>query len=137
VACVVRAFQVTLRDALAYQQIQAIDAEPTKIGRPWPRAVWQGDIRRRVERAGGWWPHPTTSASAFRRSFAERLLTLPPPIRETYLDTYLAGPPALVGLVVGLLACPLPAPRPEHLVLGPPDGRRCPETGSGEVPPQR
>ena len=102
VARVVRAFRAVPDAALVYHRLPAIDAGGRRIGRPWPRVVWRGDIRRRVERSGGWWPHPTTTALAFRRSFAKRLLPIPPPNRATYPDTYLAGPAAFVGPVVGL-----------------------------------
>ncbi|MDP8924328.1 MAG: glycosyltransferase [Chloroflexota bacterium] len=102
VSRVVRAFAANPRATLVYHPLQAIDGQLAGIGRPWPRAVWRGDIRHQVERSGGWWPHPTTSALAFRRSFAGRLLPVPPPNRTTYPDTYLAGPAAFVGPVVGL-----------------------------------
>jgi len=104
VARVVRAFRASPDAALVYHQLQGVDPRDARIGRPWPRAVWRGDIRARVERSGGWWPHPTTSALSFRRSFAERLFPIPPPNRETYPDTFLAGPAAFVGPVIGLRA---------------------------------
>jgi glycosyltransferase involved in cell wall biosynthesis len=102
VAAVMDAFQAEPRAAVAYHPLRAIDANDVPIGRAWPRAVWHGEIRRRVERSGGWWPHPTTSALAFRRSFADKLMPIPPPNRTIYPDTFLAGPAAFVGPVLGL-----------------------------------
>jgi glycosyltransferase involved in cell wall biosynthesis len=102
VSHVFEAWKAKPGSAIVYHQLQAVDAHKTKLGRPWPRAVWRGDIRHRIERSGGWWPHPTTSALSFPRSYLESMLPVPQPNRSIYPDTYLAGPAAFIGPVTGL-----------------------------------
>lgn len=101
-AAVVQAWKATPDAAVVYHQLQGINEREQQIGRPWPRAVWCGNIRRRVERSGGWWPHPTTSGLCFIRSFAECLLPGPTRPHNQFPDTYLAAPAAFAGPVVGL-----------------------------------
>ena len=101
---VLAAFRSVPDATVVYHQVLAIDAQNKPIGRLWPRAVWRGNIRRLVERSGGWWPYPTASGLAFRRTFLERLLPIPSPNRHVNPDTYLAGPAAFAGPVVGLSA---------------------------------
>jgi glycosyltransferase involved in cell wall biosynthesis len=102
VSHVLEAWKAKAGSAIVYHQLQAVDAHKTKLGRPWPRAVWREDIRHRVERSGGWWPHPTTSALSFPRAYLESMLPPPQPNRSIYPDTYLAGPAAFFGPVIGL-----------------------------------
>lgn len=104
VSRVVDAWKAQPGAAIVYHQMQTVDARNNRLGRPWPRAVWNGDLRSRVERSGGWWPHPNTSALSFTRSYLERMLPVPEPNRSVYPDPYLAGPAAFVGPVTGLRA---------------------------------
>jgi glycosyltransferase involved in cell wall biosynthesis len=110
VARVVDAFAHRPDACLVYHQIQSVRADGrTPIGNPLPRAVWQGDIRARVTRSGGWWPHPGTCGLAFSRPFLERVLPMrTPPGELPSPDRYLAFPAPFFGPVVGLtqaLAC--------------------------------
>jgi hypothetical protein len=88
---------------LVYHQLQPVEADGLRpIGKPIPRAVWRGNIRAQVERSGGWWPRPTTSGLAFRRSFLERVSPVPTDHRVSWTDTYLAGLAPFVGNVAGI-----------------------------------
>src|SRR5581483_2244005 len=103
---VMQAFERNPGASVVYHQLQAVTADGRQpIGNPIPRGVWRGDIRERVERAGGWWPRPTTSALSFSRAFLERVVPMPPH-DEPSPDTYLAGAAPFCGPVVGL-ASPL------------------------------
>ena len=88
---------------LVYHQLQPVEADGIgPIGKPIPRAVWRGNIRTKVERSGGWWPRPTTSGLAFRRSFLDRVSPVPTDIRVSWTDTYLAGLAPFAGKVAGI-----------------------------------
>jgi hypothetical protein len=101
-------------DALiAHHQIQTVDAQGRPRWSPWPRMVWDGDIRARMERSAGWFPHATCSGLSFRRDYLEALFPLPaarrlgggpagPATVELEPDTYLAGPAALLAPVAGI-----------------------------------
>jgi glycosyltransferase involved in cell wall biosynthesis len=110
---VVAAAAQALPDAhLIHHRMQMIDEADTPMDAPFPRHVANGDVRHLVPRAGGWFPHALGSALTFRRSYLERVGPLPARhvVRigsEThempvYPDTYLAGPAAVLGPVVGI-----------------------------------
>lgn len=105
ISLVLKAWRKNPDSCVVYHQLQMIDAHGKTLGRPWPRAVWQGNIREKVERSGGWWPHPTTSGLSFLRSFMERILPIPTAPHRLFPDTHLAGPAAFLGSVSGV---PLP-----------------------------
>jgi glycosyltransferase involved in cell wall biosynthesis len=86
---------------LAYHQLQTIDADGTRIGRPWPAETWNGDISGRIKRSGGWWPRPPTSGLCFARSYLERVLPMPTGAR-VWADAYLAPPAAMARPVIGV-----------------------------------
>ena len=101
---------------MIHHQLQIVDEAGKPIHAPFPRRVPDGDLRRRVVRSGGWFPHPVMSGLSFRRSYAERLFPIPErhairagaEARPIWADTYLAGPAALLGPVAGIqapLAC--------------------------------
>jgi glycosyltransferase involved in cell wall biosynthesis len=102
VSCVLQAWKEAPRACLVYHQLQAINAQREKVGRPWPHAVWRGSIRHRVEHSGGWWPYPSTSGLCFVRSYLERLFPVPMGPHLVWADTYLAGPAPFFGPVIGL-----------------------------------
>lgn len=97
---------------LVHHRMQIIDAEGRPLHKPFPRRVMQGDLRDRVTRSGGWFLHAPAGALSFPRSFAQRLFPVPAPPSapaptETKqlgpeVDTYLAGPAAMVAPVVGV-----------------------------------
>jgi hypothetical protein len=105
VSRVLQAWKQSPRSCIVYHQLRMTDAHGRNIGKPWPRSVWSGEIRKRVERSGGWWPHPNTSGLSFLRSYMERLLPIPTNSRRLFPDTYLAGPAAFAGPVTGVPAC--------------------------------
>lgn len=86
------------------------DGTPTR--NLFPRHLPGGDVRTRAIRAGGWFPHPLTSALTFRRTYLERMFPLPTHHviddgahqrrLRVYLDTYLARPAALLAPVVAI-----------------------------------
>jgi glycosyltransferase involved in cell wall biosynthesis len=87
---------------LVYHQLQRVGLRKEKIGRPYPRSVWRGDIRARVERAGGWWPYPGDCALSFSRSYMERMMPMPTGSPRAYPDTYLAAPAPYFGPIYGI-----------------------------------
>lgn len=105
VSLVLKAWEKSPRSCVAYHRLQATDTQGRNIGKPWPRSVWSGEIRERVSRSGGWWPHPNTSGLCFLRSYMERLLPIPTNSHRLFPDTYLAGPAAFAGPVTGVPAC--------------------------------
>jgi len=96
--------------SMVHHQLQIIDGRGEPAHAPFPRRVPRGDLRKRVIRAGGWFPHPVTSGLSFRRAFAERLFPIPEDLPSSggsgrvknFPDTYLARPAALVGPVAGI-----------------------------------
>jgi glycosyltransferase involved in cell wall biosynthesis len=102
VSLVLEAWKKDPRSCMVYHQLQIVDAQKEKLGRPWPRAVWRGNIKHRVERSGGWWPYPTTSGLCFSRSYLERMLPMPTGPYVIWPDTYLAAPAPFFGPIIGL-----------------------------------
>lgn len=105
IARVVKAFRKSPRAVLVHHQLRTVDADGTPRGPAWPHEVWSGDLRRRVARAGGWWPRPTTSALAFPRSFLETILPMPEcsePGRAIWPDAYAGDLAPFFGEIVGL-----------------------------------
>lgn len=102
VSRVVEAWKQRPNSCIVYHQVQITDARKNNLGKPWPRSVVCGDIRGKVERAGGWWPHPITSGLSFPRFYMERLLPMPSNLNRLLPDTYLAAPGAFAGPVTGI-----------------------------------
>jgi hypothetical protein len=98
---------------LIHHQMRIVDETGKAMHRPFPARVPDGDIRALVARTGGWFPHPVMSGLTFRRAYAQRLFPVPdeqhfverggsdPPV---IVDTYLAGPAALLAPVAGIQA---------------------------------
>jgi glycosyltransferase involved in cell wall biosynthesis len=87
---------------MIYHQFLAINAGGEVFGRAWPQSVVRGDIERRVVRSGGWWPHPTTSALCFHRSYLDRVLPMPDEAYRVAGEGYLAGLAPFLGPVAGI-----------------------------------
>jgi glycosyltransferase involved in cell wall biosynthesis len=102
VALTVHAWKEQPQACLVYHQLQMVDAQKKNLGKPWPRGVWRGDIRKRVERSGGWWPRPATSGLSFSRSYLQGLFPVPEGPRLIWTDTYLAGIAPFFGSIIGL-----------------------------------
>jgi hypothetical protein len=99
---------------LIHHQMQIVDETGKALHRPFPARVPDGDIRALVASTGGWFPHPVMSGLTFTRAYVQRLFPVPdeqrfvdagrldvPPV---IVDTYLAGPAALLAPVVGIQA---------------------------------
>jgi glycosyltransferase involved in cell wall biosynthesis len=102
VALVLKAWQENSHSCLVYHQLQSLNAQNKKIGKPWPPTVWRGDIRNRVERSGGWWPRPTTSGLCCSRSYLERILPMPTEPYKLCADAYVADLAPFLGSVTGI-----------------------------------
>jgi len=110
VADVVQEWEGDRRAGLIYHQVQPIDTEGRPAGKPWPRHVWRGSIRHRIERTGGSYPRPPTSGLSFTRSYLKHLFPIPTehfrlgsgPHGEIYADSYIADPAAWVAPVLGI-----------------------------------
>jgi Glycosyl transferase family 2 len=99
---------------LIHHQMQIVDGGGKAMHRPFPACVPDGDIRALVARTGGWFPYPVMSGLTFTRAYAERLFPVPDerPFVEAgrshllpiLVDTYLAGPAALLAPVAGIQA---------------------------------
>ncbi len=99
---IVRAWQRYPDAVLYYHRMQIIDAQGVIKGRPWPIFLWVGLIRDRVERSGGWWPRPTTSALCFSRPFLERVFPMPEQSFRLCADAYVGDLAPFCGTIVGL-----------------------------------
>lgn len=87
---------------LYYHRMQGVDALGIPRGRPWPRDLWADWIRDRVERCGGWWPRPNTSALCFSRRYLERVLPMPEEQFRLCADAYVGDLAPFFGPVVGV-----------------------------------
>jgi hypothetical protein len=113
VASLVAAWRQRPKAAMLHHQMQLIDGAGRLHHAPFPRVVLEGDLRRRVQRSGGWFPHGLTSALAFPRSYLHRLFPIPTATRviatpagpvevELKADTYLASPAPFLAPVAGV-----------------------------------
>lgn len=99
---------------LIHHQMQIVDESGKAMHRPFPARVPDGDIRALVARTGGWFPHPVMSGLTFTRAYAQRMFPVPDEQRlverarshipAVIVDTYLAGPAALLAPVAGIQA---------------------------------
>jgi hypothetical protein len=99
---------------LIHHQMQIVDGSGKAMHRPFPASVPDGDIRALVARTGGWFPYPVLSGLTFTRAYAESLFPVPDEQRfvergrshllPIIVDTYLAGPAALLAPVAGIQA---------------------------------
>ncbi|MFB3814489.1 MAG: glycosyltransferase [Terriglobales bacterium] len=87
---------------LFYHRLQLVDGDLRPQGNPWPRSVWRGNIRRRVEQSGTWWPRPTTSGLCATRAFLQIVLPMPPAPYRLCADSYISGLAPFFGQVVGI-----------------------------------
>jgi hypothetical protein len=114
VECVVAAARRAPQAYLIHHQMQIVDESGKAMHRPFPVRVPDGDIRDLVARTGGWFPYPVMSGLTFTRAYAQRLFPVPDDQRSVdrgrshvlpvIVDTYLAGPAALLAPVAGIQA---------------------------------
>lgn len=111
---VVAAAQRVPQPYLIHHQMQIVDEGGRAMHRPFPARVPDGDIRALVAGTGGWFPHPVMSGLTFTRGYARRLFPVPDEQHfveqgrsdaiAVIVDTYLAGPAALLAPVAGIQA---------------------------------
>lgn len=104
---VVKAFNTYPKAVVVYHKVQNIDHAAKHFGNPWPPyKVIVGDISSKVNRTGGWWPFPPSTALAFRRKpFLCQVMNAPeesPEDKFAGVDSYLADLAPFFGEVVGL-----------------------------------
>ena len=111
---VVAAAQQVPQAYLIHHQMRIVDESGKAMHRPFPARVPDGDIRGLVAGTGGWFPHAVMSGLAFTRRYAQHLFPVPdeqhfvergrPQVIAVIVDTYLAGPAALLAPVAGIQA---------------------------------
>jgi glycosyltransferase involved in cell wall biosynthesis len=76
-----------------YHQLVAFDEEGSHLfgWKPWPRRTLQGKISYGLQRSGGWWPCPTTSALCASRNLLMRIFPMPEENFRTCADAYIVG----------------------------------------------
>src|SRR3954451_10927226 len=102
VSTIARVFADNPEVGLVYHRLQRVDATNKPLGTPRPRSVLCGDIRRRVERSGGWWPRPTTSGLCASRAFLKKILPMPCKPYRLCADAYIGGLAPFLGPVKGI-----------------------------------
>ena len=100
---VVAAFKDRPQTVAVYHKIQNIDGDNTFRGKPWPpyKAI-VGDISQAVERTGGWWPFPPSTALSFSRQFMNAVMNIPEAEYRLCADAYLADLAPFFGEVAGI-----------------------------------
>ena len=102
VSNVVQAYNRNPSASLIYHPLKLVDIHNNVSRDLWPCVVFRGDIRSKVERAGGWWPRPMTSGLCPSRTFLRKVLPLPTDKNKLCADGYLAGLAPFFGPVIGL-----------------------------------
>jgi glycosyltransferase involved in cell wall biosynthesis len=87
---------------MIYHRIQNVDQDGAALGMSWPKRVYGGNLAPVVQRSGGWWPYPPTTALSFKRSFLEKILDVPESDFRTCADAYLADLAPFMGEVIGI-----------------------------------
>ena len=100
---VVAAFARHPQAVAVYHKVQNIDCANTSIGKPWPpyKAI-VGDISKEIERTGGWWPFPPSTALSFSRRFMNAIAKIPEAEYRLCADAYLADLAPFFGEVAGI-----------------------------------
>ena len=100
---VVAAFNNHPQAAVVYHQVQNIDATDTPIDKPWPPyKPIVGNISQSIEKTGGWWPFPPSTALSFSRQFLDTAMNIPEAEYRLCADAYLADLAPFFGDVVGI-----------------------------------
>jgi glycosyltransferase involved in cell wall biosynthesis len=88
--------------ALIYHRMQWINAQGIPYGKPWPFTLFQGHIAHKLTRAGGWWRYSPTTGLSIRKSFFEKVPSIPESTYRLIPDAYLTGLAPYLGEVVGI-----------------------------------
>ena len=100
---VVAAFDNHPQAAVVYHRVQNIDATNTPIDKPWPPyKPIVGNISQSIEKTGGWWPFPPSTALSFSRQFLNTVMNIPKAEYQLCADAYLADLAPFFGEVVGI-----------------------------------
>ena len=99
---IVKARQQHPNAVLYYHRMQIVDFKGVPNGRPWPLDLWAGSIKKKVERSGGWWQRPTTSALCFSRKYLVSVLPMPEGGFELCADAYVGDLAPFFGLIIGV-----------------------------------
>ena len=100
---VVAAFNNYPQAAVVYHKVQNINSIDTPIGKPWPPyKPIVGNISQLVNKSGGWWPFPPSTALSFSRQFITAVMDIPEPEYRLCADAYLADIAPFFGEVVGI-----------------------------------
>ncbi len=102
VAWVVQTANAHPQADLIYHRVQNVDRDGNALGLPWPKRVYGGNLAPVVQRSGGWWPYPPTTALSFRRSLLENIPEVPETDFRTCADAYLADLAPFLGEVIGI-----------------------------------
>ena len=100
---VVTAFNNYLSAAVVYHKVQNINSTDTPMGKPWPPyKPIVGNISQLVNRTGGWWPFPPSTALSFSSQFLTAVMDIPEAEYRLCADAYLADIAPFFGEVVGI-----------------------------------
>lgn len=102
VEAVVQAALIHPEAVLFYHRMQWIDAQGIPYGKPWPHTLCQGQIADKITRAGGWWRYSPTAGLSLKRSFFEKVPSIPETLYRLNADSYLTGLAPYLGEVVGI-----------------------------------
>jgi hypothetical protein len=84
-----------------YDSVQPVDAQGTPQGKIIPHIYYQGDISGKLQRTGGWWPAPPTSALTLRTDLLRQLGPIPEAQFRLCADAYIAYLIPLLANVTG------------------------------------
>ena len=100
---VVAAFNNYPSAAVVYHKVQNINSTDTPVGKPWPPyKPILGNISQLVNKSGGWWPFPPSTALSFSRQFLSKVMNIPEAEYRLCADAYLADLAPFFGEVVGI-----------------------------------
>ncbi len=100
---VVTAFNNHPQATVVYHKVQNINQSSIPLGEPWPpyKSI-VGNVGNLVERSGGWWPFPPSTALSFSRQFLTTAMDIPEEEYRLCADAYLADLAPFFGEVVGI-----------------------------------
>ncbi|HEY9771532.1 MAG TPA: glycosyltransferase [Coleofasciculaceae cyanobacterium] len=100
---IVTAFNNYSQAAVVYHKVQNINSTDKPIGKPWPPyKPIVGNISQLVNKSGGWWPFPPSTALSFSRQFLTAVMDIPEAEYRLCADAYLADLAPFLGEVVGI-----------------------------------
>lgn len=100
---VVESFNNYPQATVVYHKVQNINSIDTFIGQPWPPyKPIIGNIGKLLNKSGGWWPFPPSTALSFSRQFLTTVMNIPEPEYRLCADAYLADLAPFFGEVVGI-----------------------------------